>query len=169
MASQVRIIHAIECDVAAFWSNFLDDDFHHNLFVRQLDYSVYRLLERTDQGNIVRRRIEIMLKVDMPAAVAKVLGDKFSYCEAGEFDRATGIYHFSLVPPAGTPAGMANCGGVMRAEPAANGKTTRIIEISVEVHMFGLGGMLEPFALKAAQNIFDQQAPLLNRHLQGSS
>ena len=165
MAAQLRIVHVIECEVDAFWRNFLDDDFHRNLFVNQLYYPVYRLLERTEQADIVRRRIEIMPKVDMPAAVAKVLGDKFSYCEAGEFDRAAGVYRFSLVPPAGTPAGMATCGGVMRAEPAPNGKTTRIIDIDVEVHMFGLGGMLERFALKAAQNIFDQQAPLLNRAL----
>ena len=160
MAARIEMAHLIRCDVDAFWANFLDAEAHHRIFTFELGYPSYRITDSTEQGGAVRRRVEITPKLNMPHAIQKVIGERFSYVELGELDR--GVYHFKLLPPSGFRGDRATAEGSMRAEATPEGFTHRIVELNIEVRMLGLGGMLESFASKAAQDAYAAHASAVN-------
>jgi hypothetical protein len=93
--------HLIHCDLAAFWTNFLDGEFHRKIFMSELGYPEYRVSQQREGAGSWRRRVEITPKVNMPAAFHKIIGDMFSYVEAGEL--YAGVYRFELLPATGHP------------------------------------------------------------------
>lgn len=164
MATTLRLEHVIRCPVEIFWRHVFDEQVTAELFTKDLGFPVYRVLERSDQPGAIRRRVEIQLKTNAPAAVTAVLGHLFSYVEAGVFDGS--VYRFELLPPEGIPADRATVHGVMRAEPTAEGYSRRVIELSCEVRMFGVGGMLERFAIATAAEAYAAHAQALNAWLE---
>lgn len=163
MVTRVQFTHLIQCDVETFWRDFLDDDFNRELFVSELGYPAYRVLERKVDGPRVWRRIEMTPLLRLPAAVTKIVGNKLSFVEVGDFDGA--LYRFSFGPPAGFGADVAVSAGSIRTEPAAHGATQRTVELGCEIRMFGVGRMLESAAVKAARDAYDEHAKALNRLL----
>jgi hypothetical protein len=155
--------HAIHCGIEAFWRNFLDDAFQRSIFRSELGFSEYRVSERSDQEDCVRRRVEITPKLNMPGAVEAVLGAVFSFSEEGEL--RDGVYRFKMMPGHGFRADSASCEGSMRAVATPEGWTNRILDVSIEVRIFGVGGMLESFASKAAQQTYEAHANALNAAL----
>ena len=167
MATTVRLEQVIRCPVETFWRDVFDDRLSAELFTKQLGFPVYRVLERSDEAGAIRRRVEIQPKLDAPGAVKAVLGHLFTYVEAGVFDG--NVYRFELVPPEGIPADRATVRGVMRADPTPDGHTRRVIELRCEVRMFGVGGMLERFAIATAEQSYAAHAEALNAWLAGES
>jgi hypothetical protein len=53
----------------------------------------------------------------------------------------------------------------MRAEATPEGWTQRIIELTIDVRVLGLGSMLENFASKAAQESYEAHAREVNQAL----
>jgi hypothetical protein len=160
MVSRVQLSHRIHCDVDVFWRDFVDDAVNQEVFVGQMGYPSFRVLERKVDGALVWQRIEITPKVHLPDAVARIVGDKLSFVEVGEYDGDA--YRFSYAPPAGFRADLATVEGLIRAERTADGETERSVEISCEVRMFGFGGLLESAAIKTARDAYDTHAVALN-------
>ena len=163
MVTRAHLTHQIECDVETFWRDFVDDAFNRELFLSELGYPAYRVLERKDDGRRVWRRIELTPLLHLPAAVTKIVGNKLSFIEVGEYDGE--VYRFSFGPPPGFGADVAVSEGSIRTEPTAQGATQRTIELSCEIRMFGMGRMLESAAIKAARDAYDAHAQALNRSL----
>ena len=160
MAARIEMEHLIRCDVDAFWTNFLDSEAHRTIFTFELGYPSYRVTDSTDQGGAVHRRVEITPKLNMPHAVQKIIGERFSYVELGELDR--GVYRFKLLPPPAFRADRATAEGSMRAEATREGFTRRVVELNIDIRMLGLGSMLESFASKAAQDAYAAHASAVN-------
>lgn len=163
MVTRIRMEHAIHCGIEAFWRNFLDDAFQRGIFRSELGFSEYHVSKRSDQDGCVRRRVEITPKLNMPGSVKAVLGAVFSFIEDGEL--RDGVYRFEMTPGHGFRADSASCEGSMRAVATPDGWTNRIVEVSIAVRIFGVGGMLESFASKAAQETYGAHANALNAAL----
>lgn len=169
MTTRLKMTHRLECDLDTFWTRFLDEQFNHAIFVTDLQFPRYRLLARSDEGSLVRQRIEVTPKANMPPAIAKVLGDRFTYIEAGEFDKEAQLYRFELLPPAGILGTQATSKGTARAEATSDGQTLRVVEISFDVRVFGLGKMLERFAASSAEHGYAAHAEMANRRLRAGA
>jgi hypothetical protein len=160
MVARIQLTHLIHCDVEAYWRDFADDAFNQQLFVAEMGYPSYRVLERRDDGERLWRRIEITPKVHLPEAVRQIVGPALTFVEEGELDGAR--YRFRFVAPAGRfAADKATSEGVIHAERAEGG-TKRVLDLNCEIRLFGVGRMLEAAATKIAQDAYNGQAAAWN-------
>lgn len=167
MPTELRLKHPFECDLDEFWTTFFDEKLNRRVLLIDLGFPNYRLIEQTQEAGVVRRRIEVAPKVQMPAAISRIIGERFNYVEVGEYDDQSKTYRFELLPPQGILGSNATSAGTIRAE-SAGGKTYRIIELSIDVRVFGVGRMLESFAAKALEEGYDAHAKLINEYLRGT-
>lgn len=162
MTTQLRCEHDLRCHRDAFWAGFLDDALNQRLFCGALEFPAYAIVERSEEGQTLRRRIAITPKLELPPSIAKLIGEHFRYEEVGELDRAIGLYSFRLQAPHGMGNDKASIAGTLRAEPLPNGETRRVVDMMIDVRMFGLGSMLERFAAQAIQDRYAAHARAWN-------
>ena len=155
MVTKIQLSHVIDCDVDEFWRDFADIDFNRELFLGEMRYPSYQVLEQRVEGQRLWRRLEITPRANLPDAVAKIVGPALSFLEEGEYDGD--VYRFKFLPPAGSVVSAVSS-GVIRTERASGGATKRMVDVSCEVRMFGLGRMLENAAVKIAQEAYGAQA-----------
>ncbi len=161
---KVTISHEFQTDPDTFWSDvFFNPTFNEALYREGLGFPEYRVLEQRDDGSTLVRRVQVTPKQEAPAAVQKLLGGRFSYVEEGTFDRAKKVYRFRVVPA--SLADKIRAEGELRAEPAGPGRMRRVLEMTVEVKVFGIGGMAEGFVSKSMQESYAQAAAFTNRWL----
>ena len=81
------IKHTIETDIDTFWNLFFDSEFNRALFVDELGFTTYQVLEDSrDPDGVVRRRLECTPKIELPAPARKIFGNSAGYTEVGRFD-----------------------------------------------------------------------------------
>ncbi len=132
--------HDIECSEARFWELFFDNELQKRIYA-ELGFPKWEVLEMKDTGNEVFRVVRAIPKLDVPAAVAKLLGPGFGYTEEGRFDRASKVFRFNVKPS--TLADKLRNEGSVKVEPKGGDRCTRIVEIVAEAKIFGVGGMIE--------------------------
>ena len=137
--------HEIDCGVDRFWELFWDREFSKAMFV-SLGFPKWEIVDQKETDQEIVRIIEAVPKLDMPAAVAKVLGPGFGYREEGRLDKSTKRFRFVITPS--TLQGKLKNEGTMRVEPHGDGKCRRIVVIVAEAKVFGIGGMLESMTEK---------------------
>jgi hypothetical protein len=131
----------IAADVDEHWRLFLDDDVERRMYVERLHFHRYELLERRETDAELVRKIRVVPKLDVPGAVAKLLGDSFAYTESQTFDKKTSVFRSKIVPS--VFADQLGSETVVRAEAAGPGKCRRTVDLSVEARVFGIGGLVE--------------------------
>lgn len=159
---KITISHEFSTDPDTYWSEiFFNEEFNAALYRDHLGFPEYRLLEQKEEGDLVKRRVQVTPKQEAPAAIQKLLGGRFSYVEEGTFDRAKKVYRFRVTP--GSMADKIRAEGEMRAEKSGEGRMKRVLEMTVEVKVFGIGGMAEGFVSKSMQESYAQAAEFTNR------
>ena len=159
---KVTYSHIFNCDADTYWTKiFLDPDFNRSLYLDGLKFPEYEILEERDTGNTVVRRCRVLPKQDAPAVIQKAVGGKFSYVEEGTFDKTTKRYRFKVVTA--SMADKIHTDGEMRVEPAGDKRCKRIMDMNIEVKIFGIGGMVESFVSKSMQDSYDQAAAFTNK------
>jgi hypothetical protein len=159
---KVTISHDFNCDPDTFWTKiFFDPEYNRALYKDALQFPEYTVLEERDAGGEVVRRVRVTPKQEAPAAVQKLVGGAFSYVEEGRFDKAGKRYRFRVVPS--TLGDKIKSEGELRAEPAGPGKMRRIVEMTIEVKIFGVGGIVEGFVSKSMQESYAQAAAFTNK------
>ncbi len=156
--------HEINCSEDHFWKVFFDKEFNEALFREGLRFPQYEILEQTETDASIRRRVRGQPKMEVPAAVAKVLGDSFGYEEDGTFDRASKVWKWSMTP--NRLQGKLINRGVVTAEPISSDKCRRIAEIELEAKIFGVGGVIESSSEKQLRDGWNKSAEFLNRWLE---
>jgi hypothetical protein len=156
------LTHEIHCTPERFWEVFFDKDFNRSLYLEGLHFNDFVILEQTEQPNL-RRRVKGAPKVELPGAIAKLIGDRFGYEEEGAFDSAAQKWRWKMRPSA--MADKMRMEGVVRVEPAGEGKCRRIADIELEAKVFGLGGMIEGTSEKEMRSGWDGSAAYMNRWL----
>jgi len=135
--------HDMNCDVETYWEKcVLSPDYNKRLFLEELKFQKFELVEQKDEGDRVLRRVKAEPEPkNLPAPIKKVVGDSLGYTEEGTYDRKTKVYSFRTTPAA--LADKLRISGTMRCEPAGAKKITRVVEIDIEVKIFMIGGMIE--------------------------
>ena len=95
MAKHLAIRQLLDCSEREFWDRiFRSEDFNRYLYDGLgFEYE----LEAWD-AETGYRRARVWPTHQMPRAVARVLGDRFSYIEEGKFDALTRRYDFVVIP-----------------------------------------------------------------------
>jgi hypothetical protein len=132
--------HELQMAPARYWALFFDRDFNAGLY-RFLGFPEWQVLEQKEDGSSISRVVRAVPKMDIPAAVQKVLGPSFAYTEDGRFDRGTQTYRFAMRPS--TLEGKLRNEAVMACEPQAQERCVRVVTVTAEAKVFGIGGLLE--------------------------
>jgi len=161
-AMKVTISHEFACDPQTFWDKlFFNAEYNQALYKTELQFPQYEVLEEKDEGSSIVRRVRVTPKQEAPAAIQKLVGGAFSYVEEGRFDKAAKRYTFKVVP--GTLAEKIRSEGELRAEPVGPKRMRRVVDMTIEVKIFGVGGMVEGFVSKSTQDVYARAAAFTNR------
>lgn len=161
---RVTITHEFKTDVDTFWDRcFLDEAFNKALYVDSLKFPTYELIESRTEGSKLHLRKRCMPKQDAPAPVQKLLGGAFSYIEDGVLDRALGVYRFKVLP--NTLADKIKSEGEFRIEKTGPKSVRRTVDMTIEVKVFGVGGIAEGFVSKSMQDTYARAAEFTNRYI----
>lgn len=161
---KVTISHEFAVDAETFWERcFLDEAFNRALYVDYLKFPAYELIESKDEGGKQRRRVRVMPRQEAPAPVLKALGGAFSYIEDGLLDRANNVYRFKVVP--GTLAEKIRAEGEFRLEKTGPKSIRRVVDMTIEVKIFGIGGIAEGFVSKSMQDTYAKAAEFTNKYI----
>jgi len=156
--------HVFDVDVDTFWNEiFFDAEYNERLFSEALGF-IYDLqeLKKNDDGSY-DRRVRTEPKTDAPAAVKKLVGDKFSYLEVGHFDPKTRRWTYEVTPSA-LPNKL-HISGVFWAEPKGEKQLTRIVETDLGVKIFGVGRVIEAFIEKETKDSYAKAERFTNSWL----
>jgi hypothetical protein len=152
--------HELDCDCDRFWKLFFEKDFNEALF-KALEFPEWKLLDSKETETEVVRNVKAVPKMEAPAAVAKLLGSSFGYDEEGRFDKATKTLKFVIKTNVMTDK-LKN-EGTVKCEPRGEGKSTRVVEITAEAKVFGLGGVIESSFEKSFRVGWQKSAEFINR------
>jgi hypothetical protein len=157
------IKHTIDTDVDSFWSRlFFDEEFNSSLFRGFLEFSRYEVLEqRTAADGSVHRRVDCTPKVELPAAVSKLLGSNVGYVEVGRFDPKQRKYFVEAVPH--TAAERIKMTSELWVEPAGDKRCERIVNVDNTVKVFGVGGFIESYVEQQTRELYKFAAEFANR------
>src|SRR5437016_5169768 len=133
---EVSLRHEFDCDEDTYWNRTtFDPEFNVRLYRDVLKFPGYELLSQVDDDDAKTRRVRIDPPLgNMPSAVKKAVGDRFSYVEEGRFDKKTRRYRFQIVPSA--MKDKAKTFGELWCEKLGDKKIARIARVTVEVKVF---------------------------------
>ncbi len=151
--------HELECTPERFWSLLFDLEFNEKLF-KALGFPVWNLLETKETDTSIIRIVKATPKMDMPAAVVKLLGSSFGYEEVSTFDKASKMLKFVI--KTNVMSDKLRNEGTVKCEPRGEGKSLRIVEIIAEAKVFGLGGLIEASFDKTFRSGWQNSADFLN-------
>ncbi|HVY46882.1 MAG TPA: DUF2505 domain-containing protein [Minicystis sp.] len=156
----ITLKHEIDCDETRFWKLFFDKEFNERLYREALGFPHFEVLETRETDAGVERRASGQPKMNMNAAVEKVLGKNFRYTEEGKFDRAAKRYAWKMIPSV-LPGKIIQDGSV-KTEPIGEGKVRRVVELVIEAKVFAVGGLIESMAEKQLRDGWNASARFMN-------
>ena len=151
--------HELQCDAERFWELFFDLDFNERLF-KALQFPQWKLIETRETDSSIIRNVKATPKMDVPAAVAKLLGSSFGYDEVSTFDKASKTLTFVIKTNILTEK-LRN-DGTVTIEPRGEGKCLRVVEITAEAKVFGVGKLMESAFEKSFRSGWQKSADLIN-------
>lgn len=134
----------LPCSVEDFWNVFHDQAYTRALYLDELQFKDFSLLELTESS----RKIRLVPKLNLPGVLQKAIGDSFAYEEHGTLDRARNEWSWRMVPRKEIVATR----GKVRVEPAGDGQCRRSDEVIIEGKIFGLGAIIEATAEKEVRS-----------------
>jgi len=157
----IHLTHEIALSEEEFFKTFFDKEFNRKLYREYLAFPEFDVLDFEENEKSIRRKVRALPKLEMPGAVAKVLGGSFRYTEEGTFDRATKIWKWKTTPS--LMSEKIKNEGTMRVEKIGDDKVRRIADIVLEAKVFGIGGMLEGTFEKAIRSGWEKSAEFMNK------
>jgi hypothetical protein len=156
--------HEINCTSETFWKVFLDTRFNEYLYNQQLGCREFKILEQGESDNNVTRKVLVMpADLNMPAPVAKVMGQAYSYVLTGSFDKQSMVWHFQCVP--NTLADKTHYTGSIRIEPLGDDKVHRIADIEYAANIITVGALMESSMETKIRAEYDASAACMNTWL----
>jgi hypothetical protein len=153
----------IHTDVDSHWRLFLDDDYEKRQCLEGFGFTSWELLERRESEGEIFRRIRAVPKLELPAAVSKILGARFAYTEDSRFDKKTKVWRSHMTPS--TLGDRLSSESIVRCEPAGEGRCRRLCDLSVEAKIFGVGGLVEGALEKSIRDGWEKSVVYMNREL----
>jgi hypothetical protein len=148
----------LPCSTEALWKVFLDERYTRALYLDELQFKEFSVLELTENS----RKIRVVPKVNLPGVLQKLVGDTFAYEEHGTLDREHNEWTWRMVPRKEIVATR----GKVRLEPAGDGQCRRLDEVVIEGKIFGVGGLIESTAEKEVRASWAKELAFLERWLE---
>jgi hypothetical protein len=146
----------LDCAPERFWSVFLDENYSRALYLEQLKFRKFDVLELREGS----RKLALSPALNLPGVIEKLVGDSFAYEEHGTL--SGNVWTWKMVQPKDiTKKPMIQTHGTIRVEPAANGKCRRTDDVTVEAKMFGIGGIIESTVEKELRSSWSKELPFL--------
>ncbi|MDH4281504.1 MAG: DUF2505 family protein [Myxococcales bacterium] len=160
MPKNLAIRQLLDCSEEDFWERiFRSEDFNQYLY-EGLGFE-YELQEwNRDTGY---RRAKISPTHQMPRAVARILGERFSYVEEGTFDAKSARYDFRVIPSAVADRIRAKGSVVVEAVSARQCERRVTLEIGADIR--GLGRIIEAYFVATTREQYAKNAALVNEYL----
>lgn len=164
MSERVRIEHTFECSEESFWKLFLEDDYNRAMFVDYMKFPRWEVVESQDEGNVVKRTVEVEPYVaDLPPAIKKVVGDTIRYREQGKLDKNENRYAVHIVPA--RMADKINVEGEQFTESLGENQCKRVFVADINVKVFGVGNLIEKRIAADLTRSYDLGAKFTHRYL----
>lgn len=162
MPKNLAIRQLLDCSKQEFWERiFRNEDFNQYLY-EGLGFE-YELQEWDPETGY--RRARVWPAQQMPRAVARVLGDRFSYVEEGKFDSLTGRYEFVVIPS--TIADRIRVTGTVSIEAVSPQQCERRVTLEIGADVLGLGRLIETYFAATTRAQYAKNAALVNDYLAG--
>ncbi len=152
--------HPLDCTPARHWELFFDPEWTRTLIVDGLGFKECDVKPVRQDGTTRHRDMAVTPKIDVPAAVAKLLGDKLGYTERARFEEPTETWTYQLILNVLTDK--IRLGGTVTLEPLGDDRCTRISKMWVEAKIFGIGGLVERAAEKNMRDGWTRSADWIN-------
>ena len=159
------LTHTINTDVDNFWKTFFDKTFNEALYLKELGFPTFKVIEQVETDKEVRRKVAGQPKMDVPGPVAKVLGSNFGYTEEGAMTLPERLWRWKMTPS--TMADKMTMGGTVRCERVTDTTSRRIADLQIEAKIFGIGGLIESTSEKQMRDGWDKSAVFMNKWLAG--
>ncbi len=160
--TRFTMVHEFECSVDDFWGKvFFDRALNDGMFRKALAFPEYTLLELRETDAEVYRKVSVTPKMDLPGAVAKVLGPNFRYTEETYFDKPTRKCTYKAIPS--VLADKMTTEGAFRVEPMGPKRCRRYVDSVIEARVMIVGGLLESTAEKSVRDGYDKGAVYMNQ------
>lgn len=160
MPKRLSIRQLLDCSQEEFWKRiFASEDFNQYLY-EGLGFE-YELQEWNPETGYRRAKVSPTLQV--PKAVARVLGDRFSYVEEGTFDPLIQRYEFRVIPCALSDRIRAR--GNVDVEPVSSNQCERRVTLEIGADVMGLGPLIEAYFVAATREQYAKNAALVNEYL----
>jgi len=161
MRGMKRVVESfsLPCSVDAFWQVFFDPAYTRSLYLDELKFKDFAVLESRPDS----RKLRIVPKVNLPGPIAKLIGDTFAYEEHGTFDRAANLWTWKMVHPGGGK-GLLSTSGTIRLTADGAG-CRRQDDVTVEGKVFGISGIIESSVEKELHASWAKEIAFLRRRL----
>jgi hypothetical protein len=158
----------LPCTPETFWAAFLDESYLTALYLEELEYRAFAVIEIGETS----RKLRVVPNMRLPAPVARLIGDSFAYEDHGTLDRARSEWTWRMVQPANLDPtskprkDVVTMHGTVRVEAAGDGRCRRTDDFSIEAKLFGLGGLIESTIEKELQTARAKEYAFLTQWLE---
>jgi hypothetical protein len=160
MPKSLAIRQLLDCSAKEFWERiFGSEDFNHYLY-EGLGFA-YELQEWNRETGY--RRAKIWPTHQMPRAVARILGERFSYVEEGTFDAETERYDFRVI--ASTMTDRIRARGTVSVDAVSTHQCERRVTLEIGADVMGLGRLIEAYFVATTREQYAKNAALVNEYL----
>lgn len=160
---RISLEHTIHCTQERFWEVFFDPAYNRELYLEHLGFARFEILEQREVAGGVHRRVSAQPSLQLPKALAKLVGEGFSYEETGKLDAKGQLWSWTMQPSA--LGDKLRNHGSMRLEAVGDDRVKRVTELVCEARVFGLAGMIESMNEKELRSGWNKSAVFMNRWL----
>lgn len=162
MPKNLAIRQLLDCSEQEFWDRIFRCEKFNQYLYEGLGFE-YELEEWNAETGYRRAKVWPVQK--MPRSVAKVLGDRFSYIEEGNFDSLTGDYRFVVIPS--TVADRIRVSGTVSIEAVSSRQCERRVNLEIGANVLGLGRLIETYFAATTRAQYAKNAAIVNDYLAG--
>ena len=160
MPKNLAIHQLLDCSEQEFWDRIFRCEKFNEYLYEGLGFE-YELEEWNPQTGY--RRAKVRPAQQMPHAVARVLGDRFSYIEEGTFDSLSATSHFVVIPS--TIADRIRVKGTVSVEAVSPHQCERHVTLEIGANVLGLGRLIETYFAATTRAQYAKNAALVNDYL----
>ena len=154
-----RMTQDLELSCEEHWRHFFDPEFERGLYLDHMRFPKYELVEQREDDASIHRRERVTPRLDVPAAVAKILGPSFGYVEDGTFDKRTRTWRCRILP--NVLADRLSCEMTVTCADLSSGRCRRTIESAIDARIFAIGGLVESAFEKSVRDGWESSAPYI--------
>ena len=163
---KIEATHDLPCSVQTFWDLYFDEAYNRALD-SELDLAENHILEREDDGDVVRMTVRIAPKREVPAAVRKVLRSAtLAYYETRVLDRSQSRITWNVTHDAVGPKRL-DCRGVLKVRATSDATCRRVLDGVIVVRIPVVGRFVEKAIASDVVRCYDVAASFLPRWLEG--